>query len=113
MKEILVPAGLTVVADSKRQLETPTTAVTTGYSPDGDSLTLRSQRVRAEIQAVRHALEQTGWNRKQAARLLAISYRGLLYKIQRNNITRYPVTNGDGKELSEQQETLGQGRRVG
>jgi hypothetical protein len=27
-------------------------------------------------------LEKTGWNRKEAARQLQISYRGLLYKIQ-------------------------------
>ncbi len=53
---------------------------------DGDS-TLRSLRARAEIQAIRHALQQTGWNRKQAAQLLKISYRGLLYKIRQHNIT--------------------------
>jgi transcriptional regulator with GAF, ATPase, and Fis domain len=112
MKEISVQAGLTVVPDSEVQVETPTCSAAAGYSPDGESLTLRSQRVRAEIRAVRRALEQTGWNRKQAARLLAISYRGLLYKIQRNNITRRPA-NGDGKESIQQQGPLGQNERVG
>jgi DNA-binding NtrC family response regulator len=113
MKEISVQAGLTVVVDSQSQLEAPTRPAPAGYSPDGESLTLRSQRVRAEIQAVRHALEQTGWNRKRAARLLAISYRGLLYKIQRNNITRFPATNGGSKELAEQQDGESKNRRVG
>jgi DNA-binding NtrC family response regulator len=108
MKEISIQAALTVVPGSQRQPQSQ--AATAGYSRE--CLTLRSQRVRAEIQAVRHALEQTGWNRTQAARLLAISYRGLLYKIQRNNITRRPA-NGDGKESIQQQGTLGQNERVG
>jgi hypothetical protein len=40
------------------------------------------------MQAISQALEQTGWNRKRAAQLLSISYRGLLYKIRQHNITR-------------------------
>ena len=56
--------------------------------PPSMDLSLRSFRNRAEIQAISRALEQTGWNRKRAARLLRISYRGLLYKIRRHNITR-------------------------
>jgi transcriptional regulator with GAF, ATPase, and Fis domain len=53
---------------------------------------LRSFRDEAEIHAISSALKQTGWNRKRAARLLSISYRGLLYKIRRHNIT----PNGNG-----------------
>jgi DNA-binding NtrC family response regulator len=49
-------------------------------------LSLRSFRNEAEIAAIRYALQQTGWNRKRAARLLVISYRSLLYKIRRHNI---------------------------
>lgn len=48
---------------------------------------LRSVRAEGEIKAILAALKRTGWNRKQAARLLSISYRGLLYKIRRHNIT--------------------------
>jgi len=55
---------------------------------DGFGLTLRDLMAKAEVQAIRHALEHTGWNRKQAARLLQISYRGLLYKIRNHSITR-------------------------
>jgi DNA-binding NtrC family response regulator len=55
---------------------------------NGVHATLRSLRAQAEIQAIRHALEYTGWNRKRAASLLKISYRGLLYKIRYHNITR-------------------------
>lgn len=54
----------------------------------GARLTLRSLRAETEMQAISQALEQTGWNRKRAAKLLSISYRGLLYKIRQHNITR-------------------------
>jgi transcriptional regulator with GAF, ATPase, and Fis domain len=56
------------------------------YSPSSPELSLRSFRDEAEIFAISGALRQTGWNRKRAARLLSISYRGLLYKIRRHNI---------------------------
>jgi two-component system, NtrC family, response regulator AtoC len=49
--------------------------------------TLRSIRAATEIDAIKWALEQTGWNRKRAAELLSISYRGLLYKIRQHSIT--------------------------
>jgi len=49
---------------------------------------LRSFRAEAEVIAISNALEHTGWNRKRAAKLLSISYRGLLYKMRQHNITR-------------------------
>lgn len=49
--------------------------------------TLRSLRAEAEINAISRALQETGWNRKRAAEILKISYRGLLYKIQQHKIT--------------------------
>jgi len=58
------------------------------FAPGG-RLTLRSLRAETEMQAISQALEQTGWNRKRAAKLLSISYRGLLYKIRQHNITRH------------------------
>jgi DNA-binding NtrC family response regulator len=57
-------------------------------------VTLRTLRAETEMQAISHALEQTGWNRKRAAKLLSISYRGLLYKIRQHNITRDPSLAG-------------------
>jgi two-component system response regulator AtoC len=48
---------------------------------------LRSLRAETEIHAISRALEESGWNRKHAAKLLSISYRGLLYKIRQYNIT--------------------------
>ena len=45
-------------------------------------LLVRNAKGEAERGAIAHALEQTHWNRKAAARLLNVSYRALLYKIQ-------------------------------
>ena len=53
---------------------------------------LRKLRVQAEVYAIGCALERTGWNRKRAAKLLCISYRGLLYKIRQHKITRDELT---------------------
>jgi DNA-binding NtrC family response regulator len=53
-------------------------------------LQLRSLKIEAEIEAITKALAETNWNRKRAARLLNISYRGLLYKIREHGITRLP-----------------------
>lgn len=52
--------------------------------------TLRSLRVEAEIYAISRTLEHTGWNRRRAAQLLSISYRGILYKIRQHNLTPRP-----------------------
>jgi transcriptional regulator with GAF, ATPase, and Fis domain len=59
------------------------------YSPSFPELSLRSFRDEAEIHAISSALKHTGWNRKRAAQLLSISYRGLLYKIRRHNLAPF------------------------
>jgi two-component system, NtrC family, response regulator AtoC len=43
---------------------------------------VQSVKLEAERNAIASALESTGWNRKAAARLLKVSYRTLLYKIE-------------------------------
>ncbi len=43
---------------------------------------VQSVKLEAERNAIAAALEKTGWNRKAAARLLKVSYRTLLYKIE-------------------------------
>jgi DNA-binding NtrC family response regulator len=47
---------------------------------------VRSLKNETEIHAITRALEETNWNRKHAAQLLNISYRGLLYKIRQHQI---------------------------
>jgi DNA-binding NtrC family response regulator len=46
----------------------------------------RNAKDEAEAAAITQALEQTNWNRKQAAALLKISYKALLYKIRQYGI---------------------------
>src|ERR1035437_285222 len=46
----------------------------------------RTAKDEAEAQAITQALEQTNWNRKQAAAILQISYKALLYKIRQYGI---------------------------
>lgn len=57
----------------------------TPHTPEEQSslkLLVRNAKGEAERGAIANALEQTHWNRKAAARLLNVSYRALLYKIQ-------------------------------
>jgi two-component system, NtrC family, response regulator AtoC len=48
---------------------------------------VQSVKCEAEKNAIGAALERTGWNRKAAARLLEVSYRTLLYKIEQYHMT--------------------------
>ncbi|HZQ24082.1 MAG TPA: sigma-54 dependent transcriptional regulator [Terriglobales bacterium] len=48
----------------------------------------RSAKDEAEAEAISRALDETNWNRKQAAALLKISYKALLYKIRQYGIAQ-------------------------
>src|SRR5579863_3411613 len=48
----------------------------------------RSAKDEAEAEAIAKALDETNWNRKQAAVLLKISYKALLYKIRQYGIAQ-------------------------
>jgi transcriptional regulator with GAF, ATPase, and Fis domain len=50
-------------------------------------LLVRNAKGETERGAIAQALEQTNWNRKAAARLLNVSYRALLYKIQEYHLS--------------------------
>lgn len=95
------------MSDPEMKIEEMTAAETSGWSaqpqaattgngngkivpwPSGaQTYSLRSMRAQAEIYAITRALEEAGWNRKRAAQMLRISYRGLLYKISSHKITR-------------------------
>lgn len=54
--------------------------------PGGLKSLARSAKDEAEALAITRALEQTNWNRKQAAAILQISYKALLYKIRQYGI---------------------------
>jgi len=60
---------------------------------------IQSVKWEAEKNAIGTALQKTGWNRKAAARLLQVSYRTLLYKIDQYHMTAsepaMPPFNGE------------------
>src|ERR1022692_4518373 len=64
-------------SDAKAPAATPMTASAAVASPG-----LRDQKREAERKAIQAALEQTQWRRKEAAKMLNISYKALLYKMR-------------------------------
>jgi two-component system, NtrC family, response regulator AtoC len=62
-----------------------------GVSASSLKSLVQSVKGEAEKHAIVGALGQTHWNRKAAARLLKVSYRTLLYKIQQYNLTPPPT----------------------
>src|ERR1022692_4778605 len=88
---------LTRVEPSAERVTTEQTAAgrSAADQPQSDPhFSLRSLRAEAEVYAITRTLEYTGWNRRRAAQLLSISYRGILYKIRQHNLTP-----GSGREL--------------
>jgi DNA-binding NtrC family response regulator len=70
-------------------VERSSVQISSGLSSSSEEpATLRGILNAAETQVILQALERTGWNRKRAAALLKISYRGLLYKIRSHSITK-------------------------
>jgi transcriptional regulator with PAS, ATPase and Fis domain len=59
-----------------------------GDSPGGLKSLARTAKDGAEAEAISKALDETNWNRKQAAVLLKISYKALLYKIRQYGIAQ-------------------------
>jgi DNA-binding NtrC family response regulator len=62
-----------------------------GEEPDLKSLSLKKIRKKAsdaiEKQAICYVLDKTGWNRSRANKILGISYKTLLSKIQEFDLT--------------------------
>ena len=71
------------------QLEAP-------HFSGGEDSSLREILNAAESEVILRALEHTGWNRKRAAQLLKISYRGLLYKIRSHSLTKPVAGESNG-----------------
>jgi len=57
-----------------------------GSGPSSLKSLVHTVKLEAERNAIAAALEKTGWNRKAAARLLKVSYRTILYKIEQYHI---------------------------
>jgi len=74
-------------AEQQKPADSVESVVREGDGNEEPIAPLRIVRAQVEIKAIMAALKRTGWNRKQAATLLRISYRGLLYKIRQHKIT--------------------------
>ena len=59
----------------------------------GGLKSLADAKDEAEAEAIARALEETNWNRKQAAAILQISYKALLYKIRQYGIAQARSTH--------------------
>jgi two-component system response regulator AtoC len=82
-------------------------------SPKSDSLKSMIQAVKweAERNAISAALRRTGWNRKAAARLLKVSYRTMLYKIEQYKMRApQPYLSPLAAEVSSYDEVKGNGQ---
>jgi two-component system, NtrC family, response regulator AtoC len=91
-KEDLIIDELTTKIEARRRTEKPqvTTTVPEIISEDNSTVSLksmsRSLTSTAEKEAILRALQQTQWNRKQAAVMLNVSYKTLLNKIRKLDI---------------------------
>lgn len=83
--ESLVRSELEVKAEIKGA-DGPQSKTGRGSPSGGLKSLVRGLKDEAEMEAISRALEQTKWNRKQAAQLLSISYKALLYKIRQYGI---------------------------
>jgi len=68
-------------------------AVASAESAGGLKSLSRNAKDEAEAEAIARALEETNWNRKQAAARLQISYKALLYKIRQYGIAQSRSTH--------------------
>ena len=75
-----------------------------GSVPDSLKSLVQSVRVEAEKNAIVAALQKTGWNRKAAARMIKVSYRTLLYKID-----QYHLKPNGGVQFSDEHDSNGGG----
>jgi DNA-binding NtrC family response regulator len=90
MKRIVVLGSelsvLQELSGGERRVGGDLEALLTELEASAGDLPLREVGARAALEAERHAIESallhTNWNRKQAARLLSVSYKTLLQKIR-------------------------------
>ncbi len=82
LDEVNQSSGLAMPGGSNRLLAPLVQSRDRASSSDSLKSLVQSVKLEAEKNAIAAALEKTGWNRKAAARLLKVSYRTLLYKIE-------------------------------
>ena len=85
-----------------RQRTSPSREDAAAPKEKGLKALVRSLKDEAEMEAIADALEKTNWSRKEAARLLGISYKALLYKMRQFKLDagRAPRSTPAGPGLS-------------
>jgi two-component system response regulator AtoC len=78
-----------------RQRVSPREDATAPPKEQGLKALVRSLKDEAEMEAIADALEKTNWSRKEAARMLGISYKALLYKMR-----QFKLDGGRGSRSS-------------
>src|SRR6202165_3881170 len=71
---------------SARQRTSPRAEPAVHREPQGLKALVRGLKDEAEMEAIADALEKTRWCRKDAAKMLGISYKALLYKMRQFNL---------------------------
>jgi two-component system, NtrC family, response regulator AtoC len=82
-------SGTTDVGFSVPRLLSPSAAGSSDavdQAPESLKSLVQGVRIEAERNAIVAALQKTGWNRKAAARMIKVSYRTLLYKIDQYHL---------------------------
>ncbi|RPJ84618.1 MAG: sigma-54-dependent Fis family transcriptional regulator, partial [Acidobacteria bacterium] len=75
--------------ESVAQAQATTQAAATAHQPPGSLKEIARAAARAaECSAIARMLQRTRWNRKEAAEILGISYKALLYKIKENGLDK-------------------------
>jgi len=75
-----------VEMSSTRQRTSPREEPAAPREPQGLKALVRGLKDEAEMEAIADALEKTRWCRKDAAKMLGISYKALLYKMRQFNL---------------------------
>jgi DNA-binding NtrC family response regulator len=75
-----------VEMSSARQRTSPRAEPVPHREPQGLKALVRGLKDEAEMEAIADALEKTRWCRKDAAKMLGISYKALLYKMRQFNL---------------------------
>jgi DNA-binding NtrC family response regulator len=87
-------------------------AIASASMPQSLKSLIQSVKWETERNAIAAALGKTGWNRKAAARLLGVSYRTMLYKIDQYHMSAsepYPASF-PGSRLADASQTKGNGK---
>src|SRR5208337_432186 len=75
-----------VEMSATRQRTSPRQETQAPREPQGLKALVRGLKDEAEMEAIADALEKTRWCRKDAAKMLGISYKALLYKMRQFNL---------------------------